>query len=421
MSAPANTPVDTPKNLLRRAFDAVRAYARENRGQTGAIAAAAGLMVTTSLTAPVLATTAGAGALMAASFYLLAKTSDALVDSAAALGRKLNMSELLIGLGLGALTSLPELLVSWNAVRDGVPALGIGNIVGSNIANILLILGATAAVKALPAAKGNAWKFNTAAMACATGLFALPLMYGAMPPVLGASMLGLSLAYVVGSYVFNKQDLKAAKTTAAKKQALETIEPHALPAPDSAEPGHPDAAPAWLNTVWGLAGLGGLMVSADMLVAGASRFATGIGITEALVGTLAVAIGTSLPELMVNIKSALKGKGEIGLGNVLGSNIFNILMVGGFIAKEGVNVPANFIPQATPTGLLNFAAFTASAGALAYTLFKNKGALTRKQGMIALGAYAAFVAASVMLDPGASSAPPALQPSAISAPANPKL
>ncbi|MBU0859177.1 MAG: hypothetical protein KJ667_04510, partial [Alphaproteobacteria bacterium] len=152
------------------------AYFRRNKMEPVAIGTAA-LLGTTALTSPLLASTAGALAVLAGSFYLLLKTSDVVVNNASALGKKAKIPPLMLGLGLGAITSMPELFVSVGAALNGTPELGIGNIVGSNIANILLILGATAAITPI-ISKGLSWRFNTLAMAGATGLFGAGLAWG---------------------------------------------------------------------------------------------------------------------------------------------------------------------------------------------------------------------------------------------------
>lgn len=395
-------------SALRRAFDkvkdGVREYASKNRGQTIAIAASI-FLGTTALTAPLMATTATAGLVMAGAFYLLAKSSDALIDHSAAAGKKLGFSPLLVGLTLGALTSAPEFFVSLGAIAKGSPELGVGNVVGSNIANILLILGVTAAIKALPKAEGTGWKFNNMAMMGATGLLGAQLLTGFMTPAVGAVMLGLAGAYLVKSALVNKADMAATQTSEPAFSEGHTIH-------------EAEKVPGWLNAIWGGAGLAGLVYAADMLVDSASRFATGIGVSQALVGTLAVAVGTSLPELMVNIKAALKGDAAVGLGNILGSNIFNVLVVGGAVAAAGATVPDSFSPTTLP-GALNLAAFGGSAALLGRTLIKNGGAISRKEGIAAMGLYAAFVAASMMVDGGASAPAVAVDAAlpALSAPA----
>lgn len=388
-----------PPPGFRSLFNRITGFASKNKLQTGAILGAV-LLTTTGLATPLLGATMTAGALMAGAFLLLAKSSDAMIDHCAAIGRKMKLSPLLIGLGLGALTSMPELFVSLGAIAKGLPELGIGNIVGSNIANTLFILGATAAISPLAKGEGIGWKFNNIAMLGATAMFSIPLMTGALTPVMGAAMLGLGAAYMGASYYTSKRDMQSA---AAESPAAATEEQ---------DHHHPEKMPGWFNATWAIAGLGGLVCAADLLVNSASRFALGMGVSQALVGALAVAVGTSLPELVVNIKTALKKETDMALGNILGSNIFNILAVGGAVALASTAVPAGFSPS-TPQGLLNFAGFGASAALLGAALYKNGGGLKRWQGIAGIGLYAAFVAASMALDTGATPAAAPAPPAAV--------
>ena len=372
------------------AFNKLATYFRQNKGEPVALGTAV-LLGSTALATPLLSSTLGAMALMAGSFYLLVKSSDVVVEAARSLGIKAKIPKLLVGLGLGAVTSMPELAVSVKAALNGAAELGVGNIVGSNIANILLILGLTAAITPI-ASRGLSWRYNTLAMAGVTALYTAGMAYGSMGLAAGLGMLGLGAAYMAGSYKAEKDDEIAAR-------ARGDI------APEEAPPtGGVHDFPKWLNLGYGAAGVAGLIAAAGLLVTSATVSATALGIAPALVGTLAIAVGTSLPELAVNIKAALKGETEMAVGNVLGSNIFNILMVGGAVSLAGVHVPADFSPS-TPYGLLNMGAFAASGGLLTYALLKGKGALSRAHGIVGLGLYAAFTAASFFM-----STPPAETP-----------
>lgn len=397
ISVPENAPPQSPEKTswLRGMFNQVAGFASKNWSQTASIATTV-LLSTTALTTPLLGTVAGAGALMLGSCFLLAKCSDALIDHSAAVGKKINLSPLFIGLGLGVLTSMPELFVSLGAIFHNTPEIGIGNIVGSNIANILLILGVTAAICEVAKGKGLEWKFNTVALVGTTALYGTQLMMGTMSPLMGAAMLGLGAAYMAGSYFISKHDTP--KTDGDVPAGAANAKPEdAL---------HPENMPTWFNAGWGLAGLGGLICSAGLLITSASTFAAGIGVSQALIGALAVAVGTSLPELVVNVKTALTKETDMALGNILGSNIFNILMVGGAVALSGATIPATFAPY-SPQGFLNFGAFVTSAGLLAATLYKSEGGIKKWEGWAGLGLYGTFVAASMGLDSGVAPAPPA--------------
>lgn len=180
-------------------------------------------------------------------------------------------------------------------------------------------MGLTAAIAGVSKGSGLGWKFNTLAMTGTTLGFAAQMAMGNLSRPAGAAMCALTALYLYGSYKVSEKDMKTAP--ASSEEGGETLEPL-----------HPEKVATWLNTVWGAAGLGGLIFSADMLVKSAMQVGPGLGLNPAVIGTLAVAMGTSLPELMVNVKSALKGKTDIAVGNILGSNVFNILGVGGALA-----------------------------------------------------------------------------------------
>ena len=365
-------------------FRVASGFIRKNKAQTTTILTSV-LLGTTALATPLLASTITAGALLLGACYLLAKSSDALVDHAAAIGKKKSLSPLLIGLGLGALTSMPELFVSVGSVLKGMPELGIGNIVGSNIANILLILGVTAGISSIAKGRGLCWKFNNYAMMGTAAAFAGLLATGTLSPIAGVGLLGLGAAYMVSSYKISKKDMNAGvpSDTGANTEQNNMY--------------HPDKMPIWFNSAWGIAGLGGLICSADLMINSASRFASGLGVSQSLIGALAVAVGTSLPELVVNVKAALKKETDMALGNILGSNVFNILVVGGAVALGKAAVPSAFSFSSTQ-GLLNMGAFGASAVMLGALLHKGGGALKRWHGWVGVSLYAAFVAASIHID-----------------------
>jgi cation:H+ antiporter len=225
--------------------------------------------------------------------------------------------------------------------------------------------------------KGLGWKFNTRAMLGATAAFGGAMAADVLNPAVGTGMLGLLGLYMVGNYLSSKKD-------AAAGYFINDIgeDHHDL-----------DKASKRFNVLWGLTGVGGLLFSSKYLIDSASTFADNVGIDPAIIGLFALSIGTSLPELAVNIKAAMKDKTDMAVGNILGSNIFNILMVGGALALANTKVPEAFRPETT-LGALNTATMVGSAAALAATLFLTKGKLKRSWGLAALGLYGAFTAAN---------------------------
>lgn len=238
--------------------------------------------------------------------YLLFKGGNWTIDGAVFLANKFGISPLVIGFTIVAFgTSLPELLVSVNANMAGSPGIAIGNVIGSNIANILLVLGVTAFFATLVAVPREI--IRDMMMMIITSFIMLALMLsGQISQLMGGLMIAVLLAYVIWQY-----------SMAAKgKISFETIE-----------------APEYSNILTGIfflvMGLAGIALGAEFLVRGAKVSATIIGVPEDVIGLSVIALGTSLPELSTCVIAALKKQSNIVIGNILGSNVFNILMIMG--------------------------------------------------------------------------------------------
>ena len=241
---------------------------------------------------------------------LLIWSADRFVDGASATASHLGMSPLLIGLTIVAFgTSAPEILVSTMAALDDAPGLAIGNAIGSNIANIALVLGATALVSPLPI-KGNLVRVELPILTLATmgaGIVLLDYYLDAIDS--GLLLLGL----VVCLYLFKRyqQDYSQKDSQDHSQDKKEPLAKMSLK----------------VGIVWLLVGLVLLALGSRILVGGAVYIATSLGVSEMIIGLTIIAIGTSLPELAASIMSARKGQHGIALGNVIGSNIFNLLGV----------------------------------------------------------------------------------------------
>ena len=241
---------------------------------------------------------------------LLIWSADRFVDGASATASHLGMSPLLIGLTIVAFgTSAPEMLVSTMAALDDAPGLAIGNAIGSNIANIALVLGATALVSPLPI-KGNLVRVELPILTLATmgaGIVLLDYYLDAVDS--GLLLLGL----VVCLYLFKRYQQDYSQE-ASKDHSQDKEKPLAKMS-------------LKVGIVWLLVGLALLALGSRILVGGAVYIATSLGVSEMIIGLTIIAIGTSLPELAASIMSARKGQHGIALGNVIGSNIFNLLGV----------------------------------------------------------------------------------------------
>jgi cation:H+ antiporter len=238
---------------------------------------------------------------------VLVWSADKFVLGAAATARRLGMSPLLVGLTIVSIgTSAPELFVSAVATLDGAGNLAIGNALGSNITNIGLVLGITALVSPIPLKK--------------------KLLRKELPLLLLVSILaGLTLADLELSYI--DSILLLAGLVAAMYILFQESDDSGESLVDEDEAAAIESLSTKMAVFWLLLGLVCLMISSKALVWGATEIARSFGISDLMIGLTIVAIGTSLPELAASVASALKGHHDIAIGNVIGSNIFNLLAV----------------------------------------------------------------------------------------------
>lgn len=246
---------------------------------------------------------------MLTGLYLLIKGGDWTVDSSVYIARKMGIPAEFIGFTIVAFgTSLPELIVSINANFSGFPSLSLGNVVGSNIANILLIFG-IALLFAPLSFKSKPGQRDLLAMLFATSLLLLANAHGVIERWHGAVMFGSLIAYIL--YKF--------RSNLGQAQPVD-------------ETNHPHFPHPILGWVFLLGGLVAVSIGSEFLVRGAVEVATVFGVPEAVIGLTIVAFGTSLPELSVAIQAARQGQNDILIGNVIGSNVFNILSILGITA-----------------------------------------------------------------------------------------
>lgn len=244
--------------------------------------------------------------------------ADRLTDGAVAVAEKMKMPQIVIGLTIVAMgTSMPEFCVSLVSALKGTTDLAVGNIVGSNIFNTLLIVGVSAWVAPMTILKSTVRKDIPFALFASVILLIMCLDGN-------ISRLDAGILFVL-FLVFMYVTLKGAKTkdddTTAKTDSIE----------DNKKP-----MAAWLSIVWIIVGLACLIGGSNLFVEGATKVAEHIGVSEAVIGLTIVAGGTSLPELATSVVSARKGNSGIAIGNVLGSNVFNILAI---LGVTGVITP----------------------------------------------------------------------------------
>ena len=260
-------------------------------------------------------------AMIAGGLVVLVFAGDALVKGAVNLSLRLGIPALIVGLTVVAFgTSAPELIVSVQAVLSGVPALALGNVVGSNTANILLVLGIPALIAAIPVAR-NLTRDYVIMIAASVLFIALAFTgeFGRWQALVLLGGLGLMLA---DCYV------------RAQRQRVGAVEL------EGAEEGMSGVKIAGYL----VAGIVGLPVGAHFLVEGAVGVATVLGVSEAIIGLTLVAIGTSLPELATTVAAAIRREAGVALGNVLGSNVFNLLGIIGVAGLVGpIPVPLDML------------------------------------------------------------------------------
>lgn len=247
--------------------------------------------------------------------------ADRLTEGSVAVAERMNIPQIVIGLTVVAMgTSMPEFCVSLISALKGTPDLAIGNVVGSNIFNSLFIVGITAAIAPMAILRATVMKDIPFALVASVILLMMCLdgHIGRIDAAVLFSLFMIFMFMTLKSAKINKQELEEENKLAEK--ALKRV---------------PKMSPA-MSVVWILAGLACLIGGSTLFVEGASKLATSLGVSEAVVGLTIVAGGTSLPELATSIVSARKGSSGIAIGNVLGSNVFNIL---GILGVTGLICP----------------------------------------------------------------------------------
>ncbi|MBJ3762809.1 calcium/sodium antiporter [Maribius pontilimi] len=289
-----------------------------------------------------------------------------LVRGAVALAARFGVSPLLIGLTVvGFGTSTPELVTSIQAALAGSPGIAVGNVVGSNIANILLILGVSAVL--LPViVSPAAFRRDGLALIAATIAVVILSQLGTLSRPVGLALIGGLIAYITLAYL-------------GERTRTETAAPLPNMGDEPAQPG------VLLSIVLAVGGIALTVWGASLLVGAAVALAERWGVSDAIIGLTIVAVGTSLPELVTSIMAALRRQGDLAFGNVVGSNIYNLLGILGTTALVK--------PIAMPDSIAAFdvwvmLAVTVALGWVAVTGWK----ITRGEGALLLAGYAGYLA-----------------------------
>ena len=248
-------------------------------------------------------------------FAFLMGSADILVRGAVGLARRLDISPLVIGMTIVSFgTSVPEFLVSMDATLAGSSAMALGNIVGSNLANMLLIVGAVAFLNPIQVKPFVLFRDSMVLLGC-SALFAWFCWLGPIDRMQGGVMLLIMVVFLVHSYWhdFHEDGVSAG----IQSEEIKNFK------------GLKSLREIWMAL---LAGLAGVVIGADLLVEGGVEMAQVFGVSDEVIGLTVLAIGTSLPELAASVVAAMRGHTDMALGNVVGSNLFNILIVVGGVA-----------------------------------------------------------------------------------------
>lgn len=305
-------------------------------------------------------------------FVLLLFGAEYLVRGAVALARKLNVSKMIIGMTIVAWgTTSPELVVSLEAAMNNLPGISIGNVVGSNIANILLILGVAAVIFPIVLQPSAIYR-DGAMMLGSALLFSALALTGVIERWQGGVMIALLVVFTL--YAFNAERKKGAAVNDPGDLA-EELEEEFEEGPQT----------TWLAVLSVIGGVTAVVIGAKLLVTAAVFTAQWLGVREEVIGLTIVAVGTSLPELATAVVAARKGHSEIAVGNIIGAGIYNLLMIIGLV---GLIVP---IPIPAQILLFDLWAMIAVTVAL-LALLILRGGLSRPVGVLFLTTFAAYTA-----------------------------
>ena len=309
---------------------------------------------------------------LVAGLVVLMGAAEIMIRGAVGLARIFGLSPLLIGMTVVALgTSAPELVVSLDAALTGNPGLATGNIVGSNIANVLLIVGAAALLAPMAKRKSKLYRDGALLLIC-SALFVM-LCWGGELDLPKGALLVIIFAVFIGSAYW--RDINDPGASAERGEEVEEIGK----VPEK----------AWVAWAAAIGGLAGIALGADLMVAGGVSIARTMGLGEEVIGLTLIAIGTSLPELAASVVAARRGHADVAIGNVVGSNMFNMLAIAGVVSMAA--------PLPVPTTMLAFDLWVMLGAAVLIipAMFGWIG-ISRLGGVVLLVLYGAYLVAQVL-------------------------
>ena len=300
-----------------------------------------------------------------AGFVLLGVSGEALLRGAVTTADRLKVPPLLIGLTVIAFgTSIPELTVSLNAARSGNPDIAVGNVVGSNIANILLVLGAMAVFRSFTIDAGTLIRDGRVMLGVSV-LMVLMALNGVITQWMGFGLLAILAGFTFLLYRRTRQEADVDETAASVDENL--LE-----------------GSLFLALLILIAGLAGVLWGSDLMVKGAVGVAQQAGISQAVIALSIVAIGTSLPELFISLFASLRGHASLAIGNIIGSNISNILLILGAVASTGPLSISAEIANRDVWVMLGVAI-------LGLVLMRSARRMSRTEGLFSLVLYALYI------------------------------
>ncbi|SUC49102.1 Inner membrane protein yrbG [Plesiomonas shigelloides] len=329
--------------------------------------------------------------LLAIGLVLLVVGADGLVKGAARLAASIGIPSLVIGLTVVAFgTSAPELAVSIRSALAGQSEMAIANVVGSNIFNVLFILGLAAIITPLAISR-QLIRQDVPLMVLASMLVFYMIRDGVLSRLDAGILVVLLLAYTVFLFVQGKRT-EATERASGANNSVDPSTSGAAPS-DAASTEQDDEVdalirgthPTWQNLLWIIGGLACLVTGANLLVNSAVNIARAFAVSEAVIGLTIVAVGTSLPEVMTSIVASIKGQRDIAVGNVVGSNIFNLLAVlgvSGVLSSNGLAGNEQLVQQDFPVML--------AVALLCVPLFFTDAILSRIEGALFFILYLAY-------------------------------
>lgn len=306
--------------------------------------------------------------LLLVGFVLLLKGADFFVEGSSSVAKALKVPSIIIGLTIVAMgTSLPELAVSVTASMTNNNALAVSNVVGSNLFNLMVVLGASAFMNPIIVGKDTIKRDYPFSVACAILLMILGIIGMELGTIDGVILLVIFIAFILYQVL---SALKARKANDFENEVLDEVE-------------EIKEIPMWLSLIYIVGGAVAIKFGGDFVVNSAVAIATAAGLSQTLIGLTIVACGTSLPELATSMVAAKKGELDMAVGNVVGSNVFNILMILGLASTLS---PIAFLQE----NVIDIAILLAFS-LLTWLLCWTKGKLDKKEGILMLLLYIAYL------------------------------